>query len=786
GLITTPTKMAMFLETNEELLPKISTYMIGAEKLEGWLVNEIRVKSPNAVIYNGYGPTETTCGVLYYECSEVGGNIPIGRPIANTQIYIMNGTELCGVGIAGELCIAGAGLARGYLNKPELTAEKFVKNPFGEGKLYRTGDLARWLPDGNIEYLGRIDEQVKIRGFRIELGEIDDVLRTLPEIKDCAVIARNDETGSKAIYAYLVSDEEISLSTVRDRLSKVLPEYMIPSYMGQIEAIPVTKNGKLDKKALPELESVGGRDYVAPKTCEEFAVARVFSGVLGVKRVGANDDFFELGGDSIKAIRVVTKLRDENYDISVMDVMQSRTPSAIAPRLKNAEGNRYEQGEVNGEVVLTPVQRDFFASNMAVPSHYNQATMLYKADGFDADILKRALDAIVIHHDILRAVFANGTQAILSSEESRMYDLYEYTLSEGEIEGKCTEIQSGINLENGPLMKVGLFHTEGGDHLLLCMHHLVIDGVSWRIVIEDFVSAYRQSEQGADIILPEKTASFMQWAKNLAEYADSDELYEQAEYWDKIAREMKPMDAGSRFENYSIELDADVTSALLYDAHKAYGTEINDLLLTALGLAYMEWTGNDRVEVELEAHGREQVGRPLATDRTVGWFTSVYPICLKTFDSIGDSIIENKEMLRKIPNHGIGYGILKYLKCRYDNIRSEVCFNYLGQFDTEANNMEGIEISPLSVGESIAAANAPHNRVTFNGSVKGGKLIFEIIYASNYYTRAQIEQLGSLYCDAIIRINNVCSGQEETVKTASDFGLDISQDALNEIFDLFE
>ena len=298
----------MYLDSDQKLLENVCAYMIGAEKLEKQLVNAIRKASPDAVIYNGYGPTETTCGVLYYLCQrgeETAETIPIGQPIANTQIYILNKQNLCGVGMPGELCIAGAGVARGYLNQPELTDEKFIDNPFGEGKLYRSGDLARWLPDGNIEFLGRIDEQVKIRGFRIELGEIESQIRNIEKVKDCAVIAREDTNGEKALCAYIVSDEEISVTEIRDTLGSVLPEYMIPAYMTQIEKIPVTRNGKLDKRALPEIEGKSEQEYVAPRTKEEEAVCEAFSEILGAEQVGIKDGFFELGGDSIKAIRVV-------------------------------------------------------------------------------------------------------------------------------------------------------------------------------------------------------------------------------------------------------------------------------------------------------------------------------------------------------------------------------------------------------------------------------------------------------------------------------------------------
>ncbi|MBR5774124.1 MAG: amino acid adenylation domain-containing protein, partial [Clostridia bacterium] len=257
---TTPSKMRMYMEDadNCEYLRNFNTIILGGEVFPRGLYLELR-KYTDANIFNIYGPSEATVWITTKNVRDE--NVNIGKPYSNTQIYILNNGNLCGIGMPGELCVAGDNVGLGYLNRPELTAEKFIDNPFGEGKMYLTGDLARWLPDGNIEYMGRIDDQIKIRGLRIELGEIESVLRTLNEIKDCAVIARNDASGEKAIYAYLVSDEEISLSAVRDRLSASLPEYMIPSYMGQIDMIPVNANGKLDRKALPELEATSTREY---------------------------------------------------------------------------------------------------------------------------------------------------------------------------------------------------------------------------------------------------------------------------------------------------------------------------------------------------------------------------------------------------------------------------------------------------------------------------------------------------------------------------------------------
>ncbi|MEE1282145.1 MAG: amino acid adenylation domain-containing protein, partial [Acutalibacteraceae bacterium] len=294
-------------------------------------------------VINTYGPTEVTVNTSSYEVTANSDKLPIGKPIYNTQTYIVNPEyKLCGIGVCGELCIAGDGVARCYFNSPELTAEKFVDNPFGNGKLYRSGDLARWLPDGNIEYLGRIDEQVKIRGFRIELGEIESRIREIEEVSDCAVIVRADKGGDKALYAYFISDIQLEIAEIRDKLGKSLPEYMIPAYMMQIDEIPVTTNGKLNKRALPEIESKITKEYLAPRTEAEKVICEVFGEILGVETVGINDGFFELGGHSLRATRLVNSIEERlGVKIALKDVFSHTTPEQLAKIVDSSTGEEY-------------------------------------------------------------------------------------------------------------------------------------------------------------------------------------------------------------------------------------------------------------------------------------------------------------------------------------------------------------------------------------------------------------------------------------------------------------
>ncbi|MBB6714150.1 non-ribosomal peptide synthetase, partial [Clostridium gasigenes] len=373
-LQTTPSRIKILLSQPEKLknLNSLKYIMVGGEKVESDIVNKLH-EYTNAVVQNVYGPSETT---VWSTANELSANIEeynisIGKPITNTQVYILQELNLCGIGVPGELCIAGDGVTKGYLNKPELTAEKFIYNPYGEGKLYRTGDLARWLPNGNLEYLGRIDEQVKIRGFRIELGEITNVLGRIEYIKDAAVITREDASGEKAIYAYVVSDINVDFKEVRQEIRKELPDYMIPAYMMQIEEIPVNRSGKLDKQALPDIDKESAEEYIAPRNGKEKTICSIFAEVLDVKRVGLQDNFFELGGDSMKLLRLISGLRKEGFDVSFNIIKKSNNIKMLVEALckisdecSDKKIENQKQISVNMSIVPKEIKENFVNSNV--------------------------------------------------------------------------------------------------------------------------------------------------------------------------------------------------------------------------------------------------------------------------------------------------------------------------------------------------------------------------------------------------------------------------------------
>lgn len=781
-----PTMLSAFLadiKNKADTSQRIASlrYVIAAgEALPLSLVHEFyRVAGENTKLLNLYGPTEATVYASYYDCDRDIEEVFIGRPVGNTQLYIVEQNKLCGIGIPGELCIAGDGLAYGYVNNPELTDERFVPNPFTDGKMYRTGDLARWRTDGTIEYMGRIDDQVKIRGFRIEIGEIETALRKVNNVFDVAVIVREDSFGEKAIYAYLTAEVEIDIHSVRQEVKQYLPDYMVPSYMMQIETIPFTRNGKLDRRSLPDITMRSTGEYAAPENAVQKAICDVFTEILGT-RVGIKDGFFEMGGDSIKAIRCVSKLRENGYDVSVKEIMHRQTAEAISYVTKNAKASQYEQGEVTGTVLPIPMTQVFQHWNLANPAHFNQAMIVPTFDAAEEEV-RQALTAITTHHDALRGVYQDDTFTILGTKEHALYHFEKHDFVENnswaeeeiakEIDKISTKIQRGMVLEHGPLLRTGWFITPNGNYLLMSIHHLAVDGVSWRILIEDLSSSLRQLKTGDKIVLPEKTASIIDWANALEEYKATKKLLSEKEYWTSISKEMesgrflndleKDPDSGYQYENITIGLEEAVTKKLLVNSQKAFHTEINDLLLSALALAVKEVTGQKKVTIGLESHGREEIHKEILIDRTVGWFTSMYPVIVETKKELRTSIIDTKDMLRRVPNHGLGYGLL----FAPEDLEADIYFNYLGEMKQNRNE----KTVSYSTGLSIAKSNRLPGNINLNGSVIDGKLYFAITYDKQLYSDEKMQALAAAYVEKLNEVIEYCASRKESEKTVTDF-----------------
>ena len=630
-------------------------------------------------------------------------------------------------------------MARGYLNRPELTAERFVENPLVPGeRLYRSGDLVRWLPGGELEYLGRIDDQVKIRGHRIEPGEVEACLLKHPSVREAVLIPRKSSSGSWELVAYLVGEDGAwSPRELRSFMARSLPDHMIPSYFVALESLPLTPNGKVDHRALPEPteQLVRESPYEKPVTEVEMALAAAWQQVLQLERVGIRDNFFELGGDSIKAIQIAARLHEQQLRFEMKDLFRHPTIAELAPLTRRLEVKR-EQGPMEGEVPLTPIQHWFFEQPLEAPHHYNQSMMLYRAEGWDPSRVEAAFERLVEHHDALRMIYElegeRVRQRCRGLEEGPFFtldcvDVRGEADPAGRIEETAEGLQAGLDLEKGPLVRLGLFATDEGDHLLIVIHHLVVDGVSWRILLEDLETLYGGG------VLPEKTSSYREWAEGLIRYGESREAAKEEVYWQEIEQQeipSMPRDRESRevhrFGNSRTEvvtLDEATTSQLLTEAHQAYRTEINDLLLAALSLAIREWSGADQVAIHLEGHGREEILPEVDLTRTVGWFTSIYPVVLpvRTEDP-GTVIKEVKETLRRVPHKGVGYGVRRYLQGKRGKLQPGISFNYLGQLDQTG----AISFSTLPGGDPIHLENRRAHDIEITGVVLNQQMNIEV------------------------------------------------------------
>lgn len=789
--------MTLLDQVNAEDWASMKNVVAAGEKIVPALIHRLQHIKPHIEVCNEYGPTENSVVSTVLSITSVDQDISIGKPIANNKVYILGEQNaLQPIGVQGELCVAGAGLSRGYLNRPDLTAEKFVDDPFVMGaKMYRTGDFARWLPDGNIEYIGRVDHQEKIRGYRIELGEVETALLNITHIQEAIVMAKEDETGTKQLCAYLVGKEAITLGKLREELSQQLPNYMIPSYFIQLDQMPLTSNGKIDRQALlvPKENMLKGTDYEAPRTIAEQQLASIWEDVLGVEKVGVMDNFFELGGDSIKSIQVSSRLYQAGYQVQMDHLFKYPTIASLIPYVQPISAMS-EQGSITGKVMLTPIQHWFFEQYKVDAHHYNQSVMLYRKEGFHDATLRRALNKLSKHHDALRMVYRQTEQGYEGwnegEEKEPLYTLEVMdfkTLAEPsqQIENKANEIQSGFKLDSDPLMRLGLFQCADGDHLLIVIHHLVIDGVSWRILIEDLSRAYEQLSQEEPIQLPQKTGSFQLWAEKIHLYADSEAIKQELEYWNEIEQAVyKPLPKDDR-QDYALEKDSEEitvewtaaeTEQLLKQANRAYKTEINDLLLNALGMSIHQWTGVDKVLINLEGHGREQIIPDLDITRTIGWFTSQYPVVLnmEASSKMSRLIKTTKESLRKIPKKGIGYGALRYLSGNQKEapftLNPEISFNYLGQFDQDLRN-SAMQISPYSGGATASENHRRNHLIDINALIVEGKLSVSLRYSRTQFRKETMEQLTKYFRDSLQEIIMHCVTKGEPELTPSDVSL---------------
>lgn len=780
-----PTQVGeQFMTLKNNVLKKL---LVGGDKLR-----RINEKIPYQV-YNNYGPTENAVVATAGRIEKNAGNISIGKPIDNVEIHILSpgGETVQPIGVAGELCVAGRSLARGYLGKSELTARKFVHHPSaGAGRLYRTGDQARWLPDGNIEFLGRIDSQIKIRGYRVEVEEIEKVLLNHSGISEAVVVKKTQNNEQEYLCAYYTGNESLTSDELKLHAKRFLPEYMVPTRLLRIDKIPFTPNGKVDRALLTkkqELVDSDDRKKLLPTTPVQKTIYEVWKEVLRCDGLGIDDNFFVLGGDSIMAMQIESRLLNKGYSWGTKGIFEYPTVRKLSETVSVKTPTAF-QGEVIGEVELTPIQRAFFNSpTIPHKHHYNQALMLHFNQRIEEATVREVFTHVQSHHDALRTTYqfteSGVVQTTCGSDMPIGLSVIDWEadeLTNDKIREACNAVQQSIDLVQGPLMKVLLLQTKTDSRVAIFIHHLVVDAVSWRILLNDVGLLFEQIRNEERIQLPPKSDSYKVFADSLSAYAQSAQLLSQLEYWkdleDKTVDKIIPK---NNHEQRSITLTeiaftASRTHELLTDANKSYSTTIQPLLIAALSKALYMTFSIEKSIIWLESHGREKIDTALDFNRTLGWFTSLFPFYSEVDNatSIEKLIIETKDGFNRIPQKGIGYGVLKHLSHQLvakDSLNEkDITFNYLGQFDFNEDG-KNFSVSNDLVGNSVALENGTEGKIDCVGLVTNRCLKISFYYNPYSFDTSDIELLAANFKLSIESICDHCMRQNRIILTPTDF-----------------
>ncbi len=815
----TPSHLKVIKELKCER-PGIKRFIVGGEELKTDTAREIHdYFAGNIEIYNEYGPTETTVGCmihLYDKDRDDGLAVPIGKPADNVEIYILDKNKrVLPPGIIGEIYIGGAGVARGYLKNEQLTGEKFVDNPFNPGeKMYKSGDLGRWNLDRILEFYGRGDEQLKIRGYRIEPGEIEQQLLKIGGIKDTVVVAVEDKGGQKSLCAYLVPDEAaetaeagtgwLKTKNIRKKLSENLPDYMVPAFFVVLDKIPLTNNGKVDRKALPEPQiRIKEEPELMPSDDNVIRIKKIWSDVLGLTGIGAQDNFFELGGDSIKAVQISSRMNDMDLSVNAQDILKYQTIDQLILNVDFQKEKRvYEQGLIGGVKQWSPIESWFFENNFKNPHHFNQSVLLEFKEKIDRELMTKCFNLLVKHHDGLRlnADLENKTLFYNNRHLGSDVKIEAFDIPAGpgdNLAGKIREIgekiKSSFDIQGSLLIKPAIIEFDPAPHyLLITAHHLVIDGVSWRILLEDLYHLYRGFVKGEQVTLPDKSASLTDWLVSLQEYSHQEELTQEISYWQEIIRSdfsiepAKVSQAGPGIikdrEKIGFEIDQEQTDILSTGSRKNFNSDIEVLLITALGIALKELTRREKILVELENHGRTLEDIDLT--RTIGWFTAMYPkLLIMDKEDLTGQIKSVKEQLIKTPHNGISYGILKYLSKEITgHYQSQLRFNYLGKFDQEISN-DIFCYSDIDTGSDIAEENVLSTLLEINCMIIKGNLVFDLYYDKKTLNKESMNSLADKIKTTLLQMATYLKTEDEVHFTPSDFDtVDLDEEDLEALF----
>ncbi|MEU6352023.1 amino acid adenylation domain-containing protein [Streptomyces sp. NPDC047072] len=755
--------------------------------------------------FNLYGPTESTVDALVGRVRDSERPL-VGRPVAGTRAYVLDaGLQPVPPGVTGELYLAGGGLARGYLGAPGLTAERFVADPFGGPgeRLYRTGDLARWTADGRVDYLGRADDQVKIRGFRIEPAEIESVLAGHPAVGQALVTVRQDGPR-KLLVAYVVPAPGAvpDPGELRAHVGARLPEHMVPATVVALDRFPELANGKLDRAALPAPDFSALSSGRAPSGALEELLCTVFAEVLNLEQVGVDDDFFVLGGDSIVAMQLVGRARAAGIRISPRLVFRHRTVAALAAVAESAPAQAPRpEDDGTGTIPLTPVMH--WLRELGGPfSTYHQSALVRTPAALDLPGLTAVLQALADRHDLLRATLVRPS---LDAVED--WSLHVPAAGTVDAAGWIQRVDvAGLDAEalndavrehayaarqlldpdTGAMVRAVWFDAgaEPG-RLLLMAHHLVVDGVSWRVLLPDLAAAWQHVSAGRPAQLAPVETSFATWSRLLGELARDPAREAELPLWDHQATEPLPLlrepdperDTTATRREVVLRLPAEQTGPLLSTVPAAFGAGVDDVLLAALALAFADWrrqagSSGGAVLVDLEGHGREEElgGDAVDLSRTVGWFTSIYPVRLDTgpvdpaevfaggAGAVRNAIRRVREHLSSLPANGVGHGLLRYLNPRTREVlagreQAQVEFNYLGRFgiseDTDWSYAPEEDVADIGPADEMRQGHALEINVVTEDRVDGPVLCAHWAYLEGLLSRETVQGLAESWFRAL-------------------------------------
>lgn len=772
--------------------------IVGGEACSTALYQKVRELKPGCRFINHYGPSETTVGVLTHELhGEPGQGIPLGQALPGASVRVLDDVlNPIPERVAGELYIGGASLAQGYLGQAALTAERFVPDPFGEpgARLYRSGDRVRRDSEGLLHFLGRGDDQVKIRGYRVEPGEVARVLRSLAGVQDAVVLAvpQGDDPAPLQLVGWCVpGDAGLSAQALREQLQTLLPDYLVPAHLLLLERLPLTANGKLDRRALPSPQ-VQLKRHVAAGTPVEEQLLAIWQAVLKRDDIGVEDNFFELGGDSILSLQIIARAKRQGIKLSPRQLFEKQTIAQLAQvaKIDTAKAKPRVASQVSGAMPLLPVQLRFFDMALAQPGHYNQAVMLQPRQALSASVVEQALGLLLSQHDALRLAFnqQDGHWHAEHREGVPSGLLWHRQVADAaQVQAVADQAQRSLDLAQGPLLRAVLFDlAEGGQRLLLVIHHLVVDGVSWRILLEDLEQACAALQAGRTPVLAEKSTAFKAWAERLVAWASEPARAGELAYWQATlgghtadlpgARSNAGLQA-RHARTVHCRLDGETTRRLLQQAPAAYRTQVNDLLLTALARVLCRWTGQRSALVQLEGHGREDLFDGVDLSRTLGWFTTLFPVALTPADDLAGSIKAVKEQLRGVPERGIGHGVLRYLGNTEQRAalqalpQARVTFNYLGQFDQGFADDRLFAPASESVGATQCDDAPLGNWLSVNGQVLGGELELGWTFSQEMFDEPAIAAVAADYAQELAALVEHCLDSQAGGATPADFPL---------------